>query len=74
MLDVSRIAPDGFAAQPYSSDIYIGVSRLALGKEADAARVEQVLDSGSEEPSIATINHVLSTQGRSESQLISTEC
>lgn len=70
LLDVPGIAQGGFASEPYPGDFFIVVSRLILGKPEDVARAQEALDAGIEEPAVPAGNHLTSTWGRSQDQLI----
>ena len=69
LLDAPGIAKDGFASEPYSGEFFVVVSRLVLGKPEDVIRVQEALDSGTDEPTIQSNNSVISTWGRSQDQL-----
>lgn len=70
ILQTSGIAEEGFVSEPYPSDFFIVVSRLALGKKEDVELVNDALDSGSKEPIVPAEEYITYTWGKSQDQMI----
>lgn len=71
ILKTSGSAEDGFASEPYPSDFFIVVSRLAMGKKEDAVDlVNDALDSGTEEPIVPAKDHIEYLWAKSQDQMI----